>query len=75
MQPDICTCNNQLQPHGLIHEVCPHDRKGCWTCTPITAEEVGVDDPWWVGRQDRDQLTGAYIPGTERRDPLTGRWS
>lgn len=30
--------------------------------------------PWWEGRRDRDQLTGAYIPGTERQDPLTGEW-
>lgn len=31
-------------------------------------------DPWWVGRRDRDQLTGAYNPEAERRDPLTGQW-
>lgn len=35
---------------------------------------VEPKEPWWVGRRDRDQLTGAYIPGTERQDPLTGEW-
>lgn len=38
------------------------------------APSVSSDEPWWVGRKDRDQLTGAYVPGTERQDPLTGEW-
>lgn len=42
------------------HLVCPQDEPN-----PM---------PWWAGRRDRDQLTGAYIPGTERQDPLTGKW-
>lgn len=29
------------------------------------------EEPWWVGRADRDQLTGAYNPESQVRDPLT----
>jgi hypothetical protein len=36
------------------------------------AAEPRPPEPWWVGRRDRDQLTGAYSPESERRDPLTG---
>lgn len=38
------------------------------------APSVSSPEPWWVGRPDRDQLTGAYNPESQVQDPLTGEW-
>jgi hypothetical protein len=51
-----------------------HDRKAAQEAEDEAEVERSRSEPWWVGRRDRDQLTGAYIAGTERQDPLTGEW-